>query len=507
MPTPDLPNAKLNQLLAAMLLLLLGAGLCSYVLYGPYYSPDTVNYFNFSASALKENSWWTIYAPAYPFLLYILSMAGFSVFKAAHLLIIIQYGLSSYFLFRWTKTISAHCRFCKSRAISLFLLLWLIYHSWWSFRIFTWAHADSVFYCLLLVWLYFLSRSYLTKAWAPLIVLSVISASMVWVKLNALVLIPFYALLIVLHKERSSWLAPLGMTAASYLAYRSLTHYRLIDPGSLDIGSGGNLMFSGGMKLLASNLAEFFKSTLGFFFSDFLTMLIPHGVALVGGGLILLSLIFLALKEIKNGLSLHSLFLFFGLLYLLCLLGFLQLIGSEEINYRTIFPFFLSCSGYGLTRLFHRNTIPRWAISGAALLICGYTLAGHVWLWNRTDVNSMFEVERLSESGMIKEVRLLHQEFHPQVAFMSNRPEKLGLVLNDPFITHSGPEFTFMQGKRRLVPSFQRQQTKAILLEKLLRAEAVLVIFGEDEAWLRLANENGLAIAEFPEGLILSRPE
>src|SRR5690606_37862684 len=285
----------------------------------------------------------------------------------------------------------------------LFLLLGLIYHSWWSLRIITWAHADSVFYCLLLVWVYFLSRSYLTKAWAPLIVLSLISASMVWVKLNALVLIPFYALLIVLDKERNRWLAPLGMTAASYFAYRYLTNYRLIEFGNLDIGSGGDLVFSGGIKLLASNMAEFFRSTLGFFFSDFLTVLIPDVVAIVGGGLLLLSLILLALKEIKGGLSLPSLILFFGLLYLLCLLGFLQLIGSEEINYRTIFPFFLSCSLSGLIRLFQGNTIPGWVISGAALLICGYTLAGHVWLWNRTDVNSMFEVERLSESGMIKE--------------------------------------------------------------------------------------------------------
>src|SRR5690606_27649772 len=126
------------------------------------------------------------------------------------------------------------------------------------------------------------------------------------------------------------------------------------------------------------------------------------------------------------------------------------------------------------------------------------------WLWKRTDVNSMFEVERLAESGMIKEVRFLHQEFYPQVAFVSDHPEKLALLLNDPFITHYDPEYAFIHGKRRPVPDLKRQQRRADLMEKLLKAEAVVVIFGEDEDLIRFAEESGLVVAEFPEGVVLS---
>ena len=504
MPNLTFFKANSHKGLAAMLLLLFAGSLISYALYGPYYSPDTVNYFNFSLVFFEKNIWTGIYSPAYPFLLRGLTdFFPFTLFKAAHLLILVQYGVGIYFLYRWTNATAAYYRFSRGKAVGLLLSILLIFHSWWSFRILTWAHADAVFYCLLIAWVYSLTRYFVQNSLSQLLILSLVSSTMIWVKLNALALLPFYIVLIITGTNRRKWLVPLGVTAASYVDYRYLYRYDLPDGGTSGGDIGLTLLSPESLVILANNLAELFKSSLGFFLSDFLTAFIPQVAATIGGGLLLLFLIYLAFKEIKSGLTLSSLFLLFGLVYLLCQLAFQQLIGFEEINYRTLFPYFLSCSGYGLIKLFQQNKLPITPTILAALLISGHTLAGHLWLWKRTDVNSIFEVERLAESGMMKEVRLLHQELSPQAAFVSNHPEKLALLLNDPFITHYDPEFDFIHGKRRPVPEPQRQERKAEMLKKLRSGEVILVLFAKDKNWQELYTEHGLKVLEFPEGIVL----
>ena len=69
MPNLTFFKANSHKGLAAMLLLHFAGSLISYALYGPYYSPDTVNYFNFSLVFFEKNIWTGIYSPAYPFLL------------------------------------------------------------------------------------------------------------------------------------------------------------------------------------------------------------------------------------------------------------------------------------------------------------------------------------------------------------------------------------------------------------------------------------------------------
>lgn len=489
-------------LLAGMLFLLVCGGMLSYVLHGPYYSPDTTNYFNFAQHLGMDSRWISIYSPAYPFLLYAITSAGVSLFKAAHLLILIQYAVGVYFLYSWARLISTHYRFNQKKERSFLFLLLIVYHSWWSFRVLTWAHADSTFYCLLIVWIYFLSRCYLKSSFKLLTVLCLISAVMIWVKLNALALIIFYALLIVLDNNRNKWLAPFGLTTTAYFGYRYLSHYQFLDIAVSDSTTGFGFPSAKSMGILANNLGELFISTLGFFFSDFLTAQIPIVPATIGGGLLLLALGFLALKELKKELSLASLFLLFGVAYLLCLLAFLQMIGSEEINYRTIFPCFLSCSGYGLIKLLDQNKTPDAAIMVGALLICGHTLVGHLWVGTRMKVNALFEAEAMADSEMIQRIRLLDQT-SPGTAFVTNRPELLGLLLDDPFVVHYDPEFEFIHGKRRPVSVPKRLENRAALMGKLLKGEVVVVIFGEDEGLMRLNEQKGIMVTEFPEGVVL----
>jgi hypothetical protein len=504
MPNPILFKANSPKGLAAMVLLLFMGSLVSYVLYGPYYSADTVNYFIFSQVLFEKNFWTGIYSPAYPFLLQCLTdLFPLTLVRAAHLLILVQYGLGICFLYRWIKTIAAYYRFSRDKAAGLLLLILVIFHSWWSFRILSWAHADATFYCLLIMWAYFLSQYFIEHNLRQLLILSLVSSAMIWVKLNTLALLPFYALLIISDTKKKRWLVPLGVTAAAYIGYRYLSRYRLLDNGTSVGDTGFSLLSPKSLELLGNNLAELFKSTLGFLLSDFLTRYIPQIAAMAGGGLLLLSFAFLAFKEIKAGLNLSSLFLLFGLVYLLCQLAFQQLIAFEEINYRTLFPYFLACGCYFLISIFRLGKIPSTAVLLIAFLITSHTLAGHLYLWQRQEVNSLFEAERLAESGMMKKVRLLYQEDSTSYSFISNRPELLGLLLDEPFVVHYDPEFNFIHGKRRPVPEPQRQQRKVQILEKLRSGEVILVLFGKDKKGRELSRQHGLKLLEFEEGYVL----
>src|SRR5690606_2392478 len=149
---------------------------------------------------------------------------------------------------------------------------------------------------------------------------------------------------LITNTRRKKWLIPLVVTSACYVGYRYRTRNSLLDSGNLGGDIGFTLLSPENLVTLANNWAELFKSRLGFFLSDFPTALIPQVAATVGGSLLLLSLAFLAFKEVKAGINLPFLFLLFGLVYLLCQLAFQQLIGFEEINYRTLFPYFVTCS-------------------------------------------------------------------------------------------------------------------------------------------------------------------
>ena len=501
-------SSPINQSigLAVMLLLLVGAAFISYACYGPYYSPDTVNYFDFSQNILNDSLWRQIYSPLYPFVLHCLSAFPFlSLYDGAHLLILLQYGVGVYFLFLWTNITAKHYRLGRTKQLLLLLLVLISFHSWWSFRIVTWAHADASFYCLLIIWVYFLSQYYLKGSRKKLLILSVVSAVMIWFKLNALFLVPFYFFLFIFGAKQKTWLVPLCCTLFSYLVYRYFFQQHLLPAGVQESFEVSSYLTHESLNILSNNLTEFFRTTLGFVFSDVLTAFIPYSVALAGGLLVLLSLFILLAAETRKKLPLSSLFLLFGFIYLLCQLGFQQMIGFEEINYRTLSPYFLGCSGYVWLKVVRMDGKRNRLLFILAFFMFSHTMAGHFWLWQRKEVNSLFEVERLEGTDMSKKIQSLHQGSFQGALFVSDHPEKLALLLEDPYVVHYHPEFVFVQGKRRPVPDLEKQMNGAALRKKLLEGMAVVVLFDGDENLLRFARENGMAVFQCPEGAFFHR--
>ncbi|MEX2593807.1 MAG: hypothetical protein WD426_13620 [Anditalea sp.] len=397
-------------------------------------------------------------------------------------------------------------RFNLKKSTTFILLTLIVYHSWWSFRIISWAHADATFYTLLIIWSYFLTEYIIKSSLRSLLIFSLLSATLIWIKLNALALLPFFLVLILVDKNKKRWLFPLFITSASYWCYQFLFPKNLLESHMKDI-LYNSYFYLEGLEILWINLAELCKVTLGFFLSDVLTSYIPHLISLLGGIFILAFLTFLVIREIIKGLILSSFFLLFGWVYLLCLLFFQQMTFFEEINYRTLFPFFISCSWYLWAKLLilRKNSLILILVLG--FLMTSHTVLGHLWLWKRQDVNSLFEVERLMKSGMVKKIQLLQNPVpFRKVLFITDHPEKLSMLLDDPFVVHYDPDAHFINGKRRPVNTQERQRNLDLNKEKLLNGEAVLILFGEDERLIDFAKKNGLYLLDDPEWLIISAP-
>jgi hypothetical protein len=326
------------------------------------------------------------------------------------------------------------------------------------------------------------------------------------VKLNALALTPFFLMLILSGKNKKRWMIPLFTTTISYGIYQFLFPKNILE-SHLREGFYSSYFSFGSLGVFYHNISELCKVSLGFIFSDTLTAYIPYFIAFPGGLFLLAFLVYLVLLEIKKGLTLPSYFLMFGLVYLLCFLLFQQLTFFQEINYRTIFPFFITWSWYFWTRLLLQGNNRSIVILIVAFLMTSHTVLGHLWLWKRTDVNSLFEVDKLRQSEMVINIQLLLNQMPSQnVHLLSDYPEKLSLLLDDPLISHYDPAFLFINGKRKPAYPPERQKKLNLMKQKLLKGEVILVLFDEDESLIAFARNKGLSLLRYPEGLIISAP-
>src|SRR5690606_11908049 len=116
----------------------------------------------------------------------------------------------------------------------------------------------SIFYCLLIIWAYCLCRSYVSTHWMQLLILSLFSAALIWVKLNTLAIVPFFLSLLVWDKDRIRWLAPLVATLTSYIAYKAISGYEFWGAANA-ADEATDPLPTDSILLLFNNLSLFFK--------------------------------------------------------------------------------------------------------------------------------------------------------------------------------------------------------------------------------------------------------
>ena len=89
------------------------------------------------------------------------------------------------------------------------------------------------------------------------------------------------------------------------------------------------------------------------------------------------------------------------------------------------------------------------------------------------------------------------------IHFFSDKPETLGLLLNNPFVSHYNPLNEFVRGKNRGLPEPERERRFQKMKEDLEQGEAALVLFGKREFADSLAGVHGLVVRNFEEGAVI----
>lgn len=477
-------GSKFIAVLKILFLAILIGTLLDFWKYGPYFSPDTIGYFkmiNGNNEELGELS---------PFYSYLLSLPPFSfltIFDRVTVSAILMFLLALLFCFKFYKQI-------KIQNKGLFYALGCSIFSWWSFRILGRAHADSYFYILLLLWLYlFIWKKASDKR--NIMLLSLLSALMVWSKLNALFLVPLLCVWAILSKEKQ-WLIVIGAVLTSW------SIYQLILPENiLQIHLSNNVVLeitpTNPFWLLYENLATWAKVSLGLIFSDFITQHIPMTVAFTLGCLGFVLLTFFIVRNRHNHYKPIYKLILISLIYSIFLIGFQQWIGYKEIDYRTLFPHLLTASISLWLYLIERGKVA--ALVSIAFLITAHTLMGHFMMWQRDDVSSLFLAKNFHYSKKKQTIaKLLTRD---QLQIYTDAPEKIMLSFLNNDVFQIAPTSRFIEGK-----NYQLSEKESILerkksVEALINGAAIIVLFHPMEIngisntpAIRKLKENGLLI-------------
>ncbi|SHN02285.1 hypothetical protein SAMN04488057_105271 [Cyclobacterium lianum] len=455
-------------------------------IFGPYLSPDTTGFFKITIGYYEPLA---SLSPFYPFLLANLPLSLIPIFDRVLVLNLLTALLAIYFVY----TIASHAEKNKWMVFSLF---GISLFSWWSFRVLGSAHADSIFYLQVLVWLHlFVWSEKNEKYYFPS--MAVLSAIMVWTKVNSLFLIPLLFIWLIIDRDWR-W----SIVIVSLIV--SWTLYSLVLPENIlafhfsakENTSTGPLSY---LILLYENLAGWMQVTAGLVFSDTLGQSIPRPVAFILGlAWAAFLLAYLVLNKHKRRNKTYLLLLF-GATYTFCFLAFQQYSGYREVNYRTLFPYLLVISWSLWITLIRLNN--KKLIIVLMVLIVGHTCTGHVLLWMRDDVYSLHIAKKTHHSELKHTIEEVLTNSHREIR--TDAPQKLMLSFPDLRVLPVLPTSVFIEGKNYALSNEESLLARDQALNALLEDRAVIVLFAPDEYWQRISERADVAAILTGEGTIL----
>ncbi len=464
--------------------------------FGPYFSPDTTNYFLYAQDMQGQKELYgSAYSPAYPFLLSLCSYFGIGQITWSAIMALIIYGVNLLFTVKIAQLLGQRLSNPKRQYLIFLPLVFL--HAWWSFRMCTWAHADSLFYACLMTWLYFGLKLIKSPRIQPLLIFSLLSTALILTKLNGIVLIPFFAVLVI-WEFKTKWIFPLTSALLSYLAYQ----YFYPDNVFSNPFAQDNWFSLWDAELAFRQIGEIFRVSLGFVFSDFLSAKIPALIAFPGGMIMVAGLIWATVKT-NSRKNTQFFLLLFSNLYLLCLLAFQHVIGFEEINYRTLFPYFWTLFWAFIIWIGEQENPPlRWTVL-LAFFLFAHTMTGHILYFNKTHHNSLFEARAIESSYLFREIQKVRDQFSAPPKLYSDHPEMLSFILDNAPVNKPFPKTYFEAGKTRLLPPSQQIEAKQLFKEQLKNGNALLVLFKPDSEIHKKINLEGLTIKSFPKAELI----
>ncbi|MBD3627012.1 hypothetical protein [Cyclobacterium sp.] len=455
--------------------------------FGSYLLPDTIGYFKITigfSDALASLS------PFYPFLLSNFPLSLIPLFDRVLFLSLITSVLAIYLLYR----IATHAD--RNEGV-IFFSFGISLFSWWSFRVLGSAHADSVFYLMVLVWLYnFIWPEKEDNHYFP--AMAVLSALMIWVKLNALFLIPLLLIWMLIDRNWG-WSIVIGSMIASWALFQWVVPENILQFHLTEQVAGKQGLLTH-LALFYENLASWMQVTLGLVISDTLSQLIPKPVTFIMGlGWTFFLTAYLLMNKNKRENKTYQLLLF-GVVYTLCFLAFQQWSGYREVNYRTLFPYLLVISWATWITLIRLNQKKIMIL--LAICISGHTMVGHGLLWQRKDVSSLTLAKEFHQSEVRKNIEGVLEEGHLEIR--TDAPEKLMLSFVDLQVLPIQPGNQFKEGKNYPLSQEEKLREREQALESLLSGKAVIVLFKADEFWEQVAESADVASIVDDRVMILS---
>lgn len=370
--------------------------------------------------------------------------------------------------------------------------------AWWSFRVLGSAHADCLFYVLFLLWLYlFIWKK--DRGIKYFILISCLSALMVWVKLNALFLVPLLCLWVLISKEKR-WIYVITATIFSWISYRWMLPENILDLHlSNQVVLQSNQTSS--ITLFYENFSMWFQVSLGMLLSDLVTQYLPVPLAF----LFALSGMVLVLYYLVKFRSNHSHFTYKLLLvstvYSLFFLGFEQWIGYKEINYRTLFPHLMVLS-FALWIYLIKNQ-KKYLMLTIGFLITAYTLTGHYLIWQRNDVASLITAKNFDKSKQKASIQRIMNHNHQQI--FTDAPEKIMLSFLTSDVLQIAPKNRFTEGKNYPLSKEEMALERQKSIRSLENGSAIVVLFHPNEAAMQTYHLPGVKLIRENNMLIFSR--
>ena len=271
-----------------------------------------------------------------------------------------------------------------------FILVFILLANWLLLKIILTAHADlfflfllSLYFLGLVKWLFFEEKNgfYLLLT---TIVLSV------WIKYNAIVLVPFSILSIFFYgkKKTIQYAFPIVILliafCCSYALFKQIngTVIQHLQPDSFSVKISKSIQ---NLSLLSSNYSLSGKVFLGAVFSKSLELLIPKSVATLFMFVLTFLFIYMLTSTIKRREK-ENIFLFFSFFYWVIFYALCQYTGWEEINARTLFPSILTMLIWLFLQQNKSKLIGKRFINAVIAISVLYSLC-YVVILNRSEQN------------------------------------------------------------------------------------------------------------------------
>jgi len=447
--------------------------------WGPIFTTDTINYFSLGNELGAGKFPYSLgYSPGYPYVVFLFSSIFALNFLDAGFWLCAIFYVCAFFLFYLIIRSFYKTNYSK---LSVLLFSLLILNSWAIFKIIFTAHADGLLLLFHLLILLSLLIS-LKQGSAIVYVISCgVAAVAVWVKYNALIYMPFLALVPLLYygfkKRALIGLIPVFLSSASFYLFKKMNGvviHALSQPtGIVNLWNGET-----STETMSINLDDTGKVLMGSVISDTIINKIPSIISVAFVILITIGFLIYLFKKLGK-LDETLILLFFTFIYTFGILLIYQFNSFIEVNNRTLFPAMIS-----LTLALYSAFIGKQSKFALFLLILIITFqplratAGLLDWYNRAPLDSLKRAKLFDLKPSLIRLNEIMNKFQllpPDVYTNSDR--YLRIYFDYQYVGRAPGEIEFQRGKMLPLSQASIKERVEDINSKILNGKAILIMF------------------------------